>query len=413
MRIVSLLLVLSTACSELHDQDGAFREGDHASAGEAADPDQTQAQRERDADPGCGQPWCPITTTGAPSPRVRHTALWTGTEMIVLWGDDDLFPFEDGARYDPRTDTWTPMSMAGAPEPRVFTTAIWTGSEMIVWGGGRHFGDKFNDGGRYDPITDSWRPISSEGAPAARWFHSAVWTGTEMIVWGGSANDLSYHRDGGRYDPVADTWEPLLVGSPLPPPEREAHSAVWTGSEMIVWGGYNLHAPGQLLAEGGSYDPVLDRWRPISSVGEPSRRDLHTMLWTGSEMIVWGGRTQPPGPRAGAYDPVSDEWRTLDSGDPGGTLDHSAVWTGTEMIVWGGWPNDGTSQVDTGARFEPTSGTWTELPREGAPSARGDHSAVWTGTEMIVWGGWYFGDEDALGDGARWIAPEQAQAQAR
>ena len=32
-------------------------------------------------------------------------------------------------------DTWTPTNLTGAPEARVSHTAVWTGSEMIVWGG--------------------------------------------------------------------------------------------------------------------------------------------------------------------------------------------------------------------------------------------------------------------------------------
>ena len=32
-------------------------------------------------------------------------------------------------------DTWTPTNLTGAPDARVSHTAVWTGSEMIVWGG--------------------------------------------------------------------------------------------------------------------------------------------------------------------------------------------------------------------------------------------------------------------------------------
>src|SRR5437868_5772782 len=32
-------------------------------------------------------------------------------------------------------DTWTPTSLTGAPDARGSHTAVWTGSEMIVWGG--------------------------------------------------------------------------------------------------------------------------------------------------------------------------------------------------------------------------------------------------------------------------------------
>ena len=36
--------------------------------------------------------------------------------------------------------------------------------------------------------------------------HTAVWTGSEMIVWGGVSSEQSLANTGGRYDPVSDTW---------------------------------------------------------------------------------------------------------------------------------------------------------------------------------------------------------------
>ena len=38
-------------------------------------------------------------------------------------------------------DTWTAASTANAPEGRDLHTAVWTGSEMIVWGGVHRFTD--------------------------------------------------------------------------------------------------------------------------------------------------------------------------------------------------------------------------------------------------------------------------------
>ena len=55
---------------------------------------------------------------------------------------------------------------------------------MIVWGG-YGAGIETNTGGRYNPSTDSWTATSTTNAPAARYGHTAVWTGSEMIVWGG------------------------------------------------------------------------------------------------------------------------------------------------------------------------------------------------------------------------------------
>jgi len=80
-------------------------------------------------------------------------------------------------------DTWT--ATAGPPDGRYGHTAIWTGSEMIVWGGTHGNVSFFNTGGRYNPSTDTWTPTSASNAPTARAYHTAVWTGSEMIVWGG------------------------------------------------------------------------------------------------------------------------------------------------------------------------------------------------------------------------------------
>ena len=56
---------------------------------------------------------------------------------------------------------------------------------MIVWGGYGNGSSYLNDGGRYNPAGNSWTATSTTGAPAAAREHTAVWTGSEMIVWGG------------------------------------------------------------------------------------------------------------------------------------------------------------------------------------------------------------------------------------
>ena len=74
---------------------------------------------------------------------------------------------------------------------------------MIVWGG-----FLTNTVGRYDPAMDAWTLVSTgANVPAARSNHSAVWTGREMIVWGGDTDSV-YQNTGGRYDPSTDTWRP-------------------------------------------------------------------------------------------------------------------------------------------------------------------------------------------------------------
>ena len=62
---------------------------------------------------------------------------------------------------------------------------------MIVWGG-IDFSSVLNTGGRYNPSTDSWTATSTTNAPSAREVHTGVWTGSEMIVWGGVDGSLLF-----------------------------------------------------------------------------------------------------------------------------------------------------------------------------------------------------------------------------
>src|SRR6266404_2563417 len=78
---------------------------------------------------------------------------------------------------------------------------------------------------------------------------------------------------------VNDTWAPSSLNTPTP---RESHTVVWTGSEMIIWGG-------GLINTGGRYNPSTDSWTAISTTNAPTGRSGHSAVWTGTQMIVWGG----------------------------------------------------------------------------------------------------------------------------
>ena len=56
----------------------------------------------------------------------------------------------------------------------------------------------------------SWTPIATNGAPSPRCFHTAIWTGSEMIIWGGRSNS-TYLNTGARYHPVSNTWTAIML----------------------------------------------------------------------------------------------------------------------------------------------------------------------------------------------------------
>ena len=58
---------------------------------------------------------------------------------------------------------------------------------------------------------------------------------------------------------TADAWQQRVIEAP--PAGRGDHTAVWTGSEMIVWGGFN----GSQLNDGGRYNPAGNSWTAVSA----------------------------------------------------------------------------------------------------------------------------------------------------
>jgi hypothetical protein len=79
-----------------------------------------------------------------------------------------------------------------------------------------------------------------------------VWTGRELLVWGGVANGIGgrFLADGAALDPATGAWTPLPSA---PIRGRDRHVAVWTGQELLVWGG--CCAGTQLLADGAAFRP--------------------------------------------------------------------------------------------------------------------------------------------------------------
>lgn len=337
-----------------------------------------------------GDTWQATYTTDAPDARSYHTAIWTGNEMII-WGGLRAVYLGDGSRYRPNLDTWSATTSINAPSARSDHSAIWTGTEMMVWGG-RIEGDSattyLSDGARYKPLNNSWQAISSSQAPEGRYRHTGIWTGSEMVIWGGKGSE--YFKTGGRYDPATNAWlQTNLAGAPT---GRRGHRAIWTGSQMVVWGGFRYDGAVVYFNDGGRYEPSGNSWQAINTTNAPAAREYHTAVWTGSEMIVWGGGPNGAGSAlmtGGRYDPVNDTWSATSTiNAPSKRKNHSAIWTGSEMIVWGGYYSDGYQDYfNTGGVYDPVNNIWQATTLLNSPRGRMDHSAVWTGAKMIIWGG--------------------------
>jgi N-acetylneuraminic acid mutarotase len=335
-------------------------------------------------DPGTDT-WTSVSMgAGILSARIGHADAWTGSELIV-WGGWDGFNINTGGRYNPATDTWSFMSTTGAPTARISAMSVWTGSLFIVWGGTTTPAfSYFNTGARYDPSTDAWSPMTGTLAPSGRAFGAAVWTGNRMIIWGGR-NSSTYFNTGSRYDPAGNSWSATNVGGATPTPRSLYEGAVYTGSEMIVWGGNDGASP---TNTGGRYSAGTNTWIAITpTAGTPSNREKNGIAWTGTELIIWGGFSGSNVLNSGSrYTPSTNTWVPMTTvGGPSARQYPATIWTGDRLLIWGG--DNANSALDTGAKYDPGTDSWSNIPVNGAPTPQNAPEAVWTGSQMMVLGG--------------------------
>ncbi|MHB1306967.1 MAG: Kelch repeat-containing protein [Limisphaerales bacterium] len=156
----------------------------------------------------------------------------------------------------------------------------------------------------------------------------------------------------------------------------------------------NIQWSGVLLGNGSGLTHLPEH---AVEAALPSGTMVVSMLATDSALLARGYRLTTTVPAPAWMNGPSPEVLAA-------RFEHTAIWDGQRMLVWGGKLAAGAYSAN-GAMYQPDTDSWTLLSTIGTPTARGGHRAVWTGSEMIVWGGW-----DAtgyLGHGGRFTPPSQ------
>lgn len=253
------------------------------------------------------------------------------------------------------------------------------------------------------PPTGEWYPIA--GNPNGVVIDAVIaWTGDAALVVGGRSLEGDPVAGAARY--AAGTWEPITAPPPaLTTPPRADPLSVWTGTELLVIGGYAWADPsvdatsglGSPLEDGFAYNPATDSWRTIAT---EAAHHLHARLpwtWTGTELLVWPetqGTEESVDSNPRAYDPTTDTWRVLPTAPIAPRQQAASVWTGSEWLIWGG--TDLGQEFGDGAAYDPVTNTWR--PLAGSPLSARRIRGVWTGEQMIVAGG-SSGGEPVTGNG--------------
>lgn len=290
------------------------------------------------------------------------------------------------------------------------TTAVWTGREVLLFGGSNGetgAAEVFaTTAHAFDPVTLTLSSLAADGMPLFRSGHSAVWTGNEMIVWGGRTLTGFATNTGGMYNPVSRQWRATSVTDP--PHARSRHRAVWTGARMVVLGGDASPNDGTARYIGGRFDPSsgLDgTWSGVNPAGAatPSPERIIHATWTGRH-VIW----QAPGTGVKRYDPTTDSW-TNASCSIGGTFYGGFHFSGTRLL---GMPDTASHQVGT-----PFPVVAYDVARDRCDSLRPFQGGVsdvpvfmaWTGNRLIAItmdGAGSTGVFDPTGGGTWVVGPE-------
>ena len=130
--------------------------------------------------------------------------------------------------------------------------------------------------------SESSRPVANvnffdPGPVSARTDADVIWTGTELIVWGGSADDDTYLVDGARFDPETGVWR--LLPS-LPVFAEQLTRSVWIDERLIVLSAEHTWA----------WDPDSDKWDSVESSGLVPPRYPGFLDAVGSRIYAWNTR---------------------------------------------------------------------------------------------------------------------------
>jgi hypothetical protein len=198
-------------------------------------------------------------------------------------------------------------------------------------------------------------PVAGRGSPIV------VWSGTEMIVFGGGTFDAAGEHpvlDGAAYDPATDRWRAL----PPAPLSGGATVGGWLADRLVV----------VTNDAAAAYDPGSNSWAELPPA--PIRPDWRTAVVAADRLVViaFGDGATPPVQEA-TLDPTTWTWASAD-------LRVDPLNAGTDFIAAG----DRVLSLSTGMTFDPVTRTWDSV-------ATCDRvwGGVWTGEQVIgVQGAW-------------------------
>jgi hypothetical protein len=255
----------------------------------------------------------------------------------------------------------------------------------------------FGDAGQWTsavPWTIDGRPGLNVNQSRAVWSRDGYWFSLEGIPQDRFGEVIDALRTTSPTPPAPLPTAPLLsIGwnqlaqSPLSP--RTGSSIAWTGTEVVVVGGWDFTCPaaadctfdGQVFADGAAYDESAGTWRTIASA--PIRfTNAPAAAVNGGDVFVLTAADLHSGasPRVGLlrYDPDTDRWSEV--GDVPADSGNALLVADEQLVVF---HTSDESEPGSDYLFDPLSSQWTALPDDGMPPSY-DRQMVYNANRVIL-----------------------------
>lgn len=232
-----------------------------------------------------------------------------------------------------------------------------------------------------DPAPTAWpdaRPGRWRVVPrsplTSRSDYAVVWTGSEMIVWGGFDAADRPQLDGAAFDPASGTWRELPTTAARDP----SVVGVASGTDVV------FVSP----TETRRYDPAERRWRAGPVLPLPRRHALGDRIVAAGWRVVAVTEPSAPDGRSAifALSPGAERWQRLPDVPVTMTDAHALVTAGSEVMVFGPPVEDQPAAMAIDLDTSPV--TWYPIP---APPRLGGQrlsalTGVAAGDRIMLWG---------------------------
>lgn len=277
-----------------------------------------------------------------PAPLAKRSlagSVWLG-DVWLIWGGagDDTGELGDGALYNPIKNTWSKLADSGPLSARSQPFVAKVGGRALLWASlETSFIGAPNDGAWFDPSTQSWTPMAA--SPLSDRAPFAALGGSTLFVRGGKSNDAlsptGFEATGAEYVPRTNQWGVAHALPKVLVAQKEL-LALSCGAAMdsaYFIGRTPVDTSGSIGLIIGPQGPELSLPTPATSLSPLNATYTHAFCIRG--VLGLFGTTKEGLPTGIHFDATTSTWSAIPSGGPKAFRSQSQV-GGEEVFFWGG-----------------------------------------------------------------------------